>query len=160
MVSLGWYREFFRMRRALPPAPQASIVSQGVVVTLPVEGADARVTPSSHVVVRCSATSWRVDTPAQFVPGPDRFEATLVVDPGQYQVCAIARAPTTIARAVSPLNPHGSMASGLTARRGFSLLQARRCLTAVATVSRACRLPWSPFLTPRLSAACCSEQSA
>jgi len=88
VVSLAWYRRVFRMRRALPPGPDAAstILSQSVVVSLPLASASgATVSPASTVVVRSSASGWKVDTPARFVSDPDRFEAVLQVDPGQYQ---------------------------------------------------------------------------
>ena len=86
VVSLGWYRELFRLRRALPPAPQAVVVSQDVTVSIPLTACGQGATSASAVVVRSSASSWKVDTPARFIAGPDRFEATLHVEPGQYQV--------------------------------------------------------------------------
>jgi glycogen synthase len=84
VVSLGWYREFYRLRRALPQVAPAAITNVSVAIVLPISSAPAGTTPASVVSVKGSFSGW-TDVPMAFV-SPDRFECSIQAQPGQYQV--------------------------------------------------------------------------
>jgi glycogen synthase len=89
VVSLGWFREFHRIRRCLPVPPKK--IHNGAAatsITLKLTDIPAGVvapTPSSQVFLTGSFSSWTERQPLIYVPATGQFECRLTLAPGLYQ---------------------------------------------------------------------------
>jgi hypothetical protein len=84
VVSQGWFREFHRLRRCLPPAPQPLPSEVAVAFAIKV-GEVPGLTSESAVEITGSFAGWARKHPLTLAPGGGCFEAALSLLPGTYQ---------------------------------------------------------------------------
>jgi hypothetical protein len=84
VVSLAWFREFHRLRRALPPAPRRAPGPVATRFEIRV-GEVPGLSSDSIVLVTGSFSGWGRQFPLPLAPGGERFEASLPLLPGTHQ---------------------------------------------------------------------------
>jgi hypothetical protein len=84
VVSLGWYREFHRLRRCLPPAPTPPPGEVALAFAIRL-GEVPGLTAESAVEITGSFAAWARKYPLTLAPGGEHFEVALSLPPGMYQ---------------------------------------------------------------------------
>ena len=84
VVSLGWAREFFRLRRCLPPAPAPPPPEMVLFFSINV-GEVPGLSGDSVVELTGSWASWARKYPMALSADGKRFETTLALPPGTFQ---------------------------------------------------------------------------
>ena len=108
VVSLGWYREFHRLRRSLPPAQRRP--PPEVRLTFAIQmGEVPGLSPESTVQLTGSFSGWNRKHDMALTPDGSAFQCALAVQPGTYQFKFIVDSVWTAAPSLPTTDDGGNI---------------------------------------------------